>query len=481
MRTIGSNTGLTALALVALLGGAAACSGGTTIYKTVPAEAPPEETPTPGEPATDPSTEGDPTSKDTPAPPLAKGLAITEIAFFQGVKVPVVTAGKAVGKAARNAPVVTGRPALVRVYVSPGEGFAPGVVTAELRLVDGTTRLPALKDTKTINSDSTDETLASTFNFEIPAETLSAGLSYQVLLTAKGGEVPKGAVGARFPTDGGVQAIEDEPSGKLKIVVVPVQYDADGSGRLPDVSAAQLALYKQTFMARYATTDVEITARAPWSYPSTVSANGNGFSALLNAVTNLRKSDGAAADVYYYGAFAPRSSFNTYCGGGCVTGLSTVVESAKTAFLRASVGVGFAGEDAANTAAHEVGHAHGREHAPCGGASGTDPDFPYSGGTIGVWGYNILDKTFLSPTKGKDMMGYCPNEWVSDYTFKALFDRVAAVNGRAVSAGTGGNAQAPSAPSKGSPQTYRMAMLDADGSVAWGGDIELDEEPTSSH
>ena len=39
--------------------------------------------------------------------------------------------------------------------------------------------------------------------------------------------------------------------------------------------------------------------------------------------------------------------------------------------------------DSVNTAAHEVGHAHGREHAPCGGAQSTDPSFPYSNGGIG--------------------------------------------------------------------------------------------------
>jgi len=485
MRTIGSNTGLAALALT-LMSGAAACSGGTTTNQTVPGDPPPDETTTtPGPAATkpDPSLTGDPTSKDTPAPPLVKGLAISSVAVFQAVKVPVVTDGAAVGKAARNAPVVTGRPALVRVYVTKGAGYAGGAVTAELRLVDGTARLPVLKDTKTITNDSTDAVIASTFNFEVPETSLPAGVTYQVLLTAANGEVPKGAADARFPKDGGVQALENEASGTLKIVVVPVQYNADGSGRLPDVSAAQLDLFKQVFTARYPATEIQITARAPWSYASAISANGSGFSAVLSAITKLRKADAAAPDVYYYGAFAPKSSFRSFCGGGCVTGLSTVVDSANTSFLRASVGVGFTGEDAANTAAHEVGHAHGREHAPCGGAQGTDPDFPYTGGGIGVWGYNILDKTLLSPTKGKDMMGYCPNEWVSDYTFKALFDRIAAVNGGKPSAGTGAaqSAQAPSTPGEAAPQTYRMATVEGDGSVAWTGDVELTEAPSSGH
>ncbi len=485
--TIGSGTGFSGLALFALIIGAAACSAGTT---TIIQGAPPGDTPPPDGTTTppavvDPSTEGDPTSKDTPAPPLVAGLAITDVAVFQAVKVPVVTKGKPVGKAKRNAPVVVGRPALVRVYVTLADAYKPTAVTAELRLVDGTTRLPAVKDTKTITADSTDEVGASTFNFEVPAESLPASVTYQVVLTAKGGTVPTGASDARFPKEGGVQSLDVETSGKLKIVVVPVAYQADGSGRTPDVSATQLDLYKQTFMARYPATDVEVTARAAWSYPSAIAANGSGFSAVLNAITNLRKTDGVPSDVYYYGAFAPRSSFSAYCQGGCVTGLSTVVDSPQTSFLRASVGVGFPGMDSAKTAAHEVGHAHGRNHAPCGGAQGTDPNFPYSGGTIGVWGYNILDKTFLSPAKGRDMMGYCPNEWVSDYTFAALFDRISAVNGGTASAGSGslssggGNPQAASSLG-GATQTYRMAMVEGDGAatVAWGGDIELDEEPT---
>ena len=396
------------------------------------------------------------------------------------MKVPVVTSGKVVPVSKRNAPVVTNRPALVRVYVAPSSGYRGTSVTAELRLVDGTTRLPVVKDTKTISSASTDLDVDSTFNFEVPEGSLPPGVTYQVLLTAKDGAVPAGSNDARFPRDGGVQSLDAMASGKLKIVIVPVKYTADGSGRTPDVSATQLALYKQTFMARYPASEVEITARAPWTYASAISPNGSGFSQVLNGITNLRKADGVGADVYYYGALAPTSSFSSFCGGGCVTGLSTVVESPNTSFLRASVGVGYPGSDSASTAAHEVGHAHGREHAPCGGAQGVDPEFPYSGGVIGSWGYDIFTKSFVSPTKGHDFMSYCENEWVSDYTYSALFDRIAALNGNPASGATGSTSSSPStmpAPSA-APQVFRMANVAADGTVSWTSDIELDEEPS---
>jgi hypothetical protein len=502
MRTISSLTNVmlpiprsALIALLALTTGAAACSAqgsSTVIGNSAPGGSDgtaggqdPATSTDPTSPAgTDPSTMGDPTSKDTPAPPLVTGVSITEIAVFQAVKVPVVAAGKVVAPASRNSPVVANRPALIRAYVKTDSSYKGGSITAELRLVDGKTSLPTLKDTKTVSGSSTDATIASTFNFDVPATSLPPGVTYQVLLTQTGGVVPTASSTARFPNDGGVQSLDVMTSGTLKIVIVPVKYTADGSGRTPDVSAAQLARYKQTFMARYPAETVDVTARAPWTYANTVSASGNGFSAVLNAVTNLRKTDGVAADVYYYGALAPSSSFNSFCGGGCVTGLSTVVDSPSTSFLRASVGIGYTGDDSVNTAAHEVGHAHGRNHAPCGGASGVDPSFPYSGASIGTWGYDIFAKTLLSPSVGHDMMAYCDNEWVSDYTYTALFDRIASLNGNPVSGATGetapgsGNFQS-TVEVAGPGGTFRMADVGANGSVTWTNEIELAQEPTA--
>ena len=159
MRTF-QKTGLSGLALISLAiaaVGAAACST-ETVYQHESGQAPADGTGTSTDPTApaDPSTQGDPTSKDTPAPPLVAGLAITDVAFFQAVKIPVLTAGKALGKSQRNAPVVAGRPALVRVYVKPGSGYTPSAVTAELRLVSGTTRLPVVTDTQTLTATSTD-------------------------------------------------------------------------------------------------------------------------------------------------------------------------------------------------------------------------------------------------------------------------------------------------------------------------------------
>ena len=233
-----------------------------------------------------------------------------------------------------------------------------------------------------------------------------------------------------------------ETSGKLKVVIVPVKYDADGSGRTPDVSAAQLALYKQTFMARYPATEVEVTARAPWSYASAISANGTGFSAVLNAVTNLRKTDGARSGRLLLRRVRARRRRSTRSAAAAASRVSArVVDSPKTSFLRASVGVGFSG-DGLGQHRGPRGRPRARSRArSVRRRAGRRSGLPVLGRRASAsWGYDIFAKTFLSPTKGHDMMGYCPNEWVSDYTYTALFDRIAALNGSPASGATGGRA-----------------------------------------
>ncbi len=424
-------------------------------------------------PTDDPNNPGtsDPTNPEAPPAPLAENIAITDIAFFQGVKVLTVKGGEKVSK--RNAPVVAHRPGVLRVYVAPQSGWSAREVTGELRITAGGRKLPIVRDTKKISAASKDEDTKSTFNFEITSDMLTADATFQVAITAEDGVRVDGDSDARWPKDGSQEEVGAQVSGKLKIVVVPIQYNTDGSGRTPDVSAGQLERYRQTFMARYPASEVEITKHAPYPWTTTIAGNGTGFSSVLRAMTQLRQTERPAKDVYYYGLLAPTSSMGTFCNGGCVTGLSTVVENPGTASMRASVGVGFPGQESANTMAHEVGHAHGREHAPCGGANGVDPKFPYQGGVIGVWGYNILTKAFIAPTKGRDMMGYCPNEWVSDYTYSALFTRISTIatekpGGATTGTGTG--------TSSSSSHTFQVATVTADGSLVADGDLDLSDE-----
>jgi len=105
-------------------------------------------------------------------------------------------------------------------------------------------------------------------------------------------------------------------------------------------------------------------------------------------------------------------------------------ESGDTWFYGGVIGLGWLGDrisigladysnyglDGGITAAHEFGHNRGRDHAPCGDPAYPDPDYPYSNGIIGQFGFN-LSKFTVIPNTYKDIMSYCSLEWVSDYTY----------------------------------------------------------------
>jgi hypothetical protein len=455
----------------------------------VPIPVPPNVTSLPGTP--DDAIPIAPTKMSVPQPamPLARDIAIQDVAFFQGVKIPVVAGGQRVATAQRNAPIVAGRDALVRVYVAPSAAWMAHEVTAELVVsgaVGTTAALPVAHDTKVVRGASADENVDSTFNLAIPAASLPAGARFSVAIR-DASITPQnvsgsGPNGASYPPGGDLDAVDAVSTGAgVKVVLVPIRYNADGSRRLPDTSDAQLAAYKMEMLSHYPTADVQIMVRSePMDTNVAIDAQGGGWDELLNELVALRANDGVASDVYYYGAFEPQASVDDYCAAGCVLGLSGLASDAGDPTVRASIGTGYTAGESPGTMSHEIGHAHGRPHAPCGGAADPDPGFPYRGGGVGSWGYDIITHSLIPPTGVTDWMGYCKTTWISDYNYRLIAERMQAVNGAV------GTAEAPNAPrlaggpAAGAGATYRFLNVDRDGGLRWGKSAKLREHPRSS-
>jgi hypothetical protein len=424
--------------------------------------------PTDGSPGTDTSTPPPDSTPPAPTEELVKGLSISEIAVFQGVKVSIAKAGAKFDPSAK-VHVVTGKSALMRVYVQPGDGFTPREVIGELELRSGSAAPKVLRTTKTVSAGSSEATLDSSINFKIPEGAIAKDTSYVVRLLTKPGQPSSGtSTDARFPRDGAPTTLDafDTGEGSLKVVLVPIKYTGDGSGRTAPFDDAQLKIYRDQLHAMYPARKVELTVREPFAWSTTLSRGGSGIGSLLDGVTKLRRSDAAPDDVYYYGAFTVTSTFSEYCGSGCTTGLCHLVNSSSDSLYRACVGIGYAGKTSAGTMAHELGHAHGLPHAPCGGVSGADPSFPYSGGQLGSWGYDERTDTMVEPTKGRDFMSYCSPEWISDYNFERLIKRVSAVSKAGADVSTMSLAL---------PTTYRFVEVQTDGTLRLGDEITLKE------
>ena len=85
---------------------------------------------------------------------------------------------------------------------------------------------------------------------------------------------------------------------------------------------------------------------------------------------------------------------------------------------------------------HEVGHNVGRGHPAQGnscGHSASDMSFPHANAAIGdgtMWGFDVGDtglNSALTPrvysnNTWRDMMSYCDNQWISDYTYNGIYN-----------------------------------------------------------
>ncbi len=350
---------------------------------------------------------------------LATGIGISHVAVYQSLKVPVMDSGASVPAALRNADIVAGRETVFRVYVRPTSTFQPRDVSARLLLINGSEEHRYYAK-KVIEKSSDDLDPVTTFQISVPAGVLTSESRYSVELGECG--QPSGpAAMARFPAQGDT-SLEVRETGGIKIKLIPIL----ANGRLPDVSSSALAKYKQLVEAMFPVASVQITLgdQIDTTYPID-------WPATLDQLRSKRMNDTASDDVYYYGLIRPEDNLRNLCGSSCITGIGYVANS-HSASLRVALGVGFADRFSAEVMAHELGHTMGRNHAPCvegGSMDGVDKGYPYTKGVIGSTGYDSQRKAFLYADRNTDIMGYCSNKWISDYTYKALADRLVQVNG----------------------------------------------------
>jgi hypothetical protein len=398
-------------------------------------------------------------------PVLADSLVMSDVAVFQAVKAIVVSAGVHTTKA--NAPVIAGRPGLLRVYVTPGSSFTPKAIEAELHLSLAGSELAVLKDSKMITGPSTDKDLGTTFNFKLSEEQIALDVDFSFVARDPSVPADRSEGTIKYPPDGTADTLDAQGSANVKVVIVPVRYDFDGSGRLPDTTPTQVARYHDTIYKMYPAASVDVSVHAPWPWAGEIRDDGTGWDEILQGLVDLRASDNPSKDSYYIAAFEPAPSIQDYCNGGCILGVAPLIGSGDVQYRVAMI-VGYSGQSAPNTLNQELAHAMGREHAPCGGAGGPDKKYPYAGGKIGVWGYDLLSGKLLDPAgQSRDFMGYCYPIWISDYTFSGLYNRIRVVN-------LTKKIQPPAG------KTLRRLFVGKDGTTRWGGTVSSEMGPTDS-
>lgn len=351
----------------------------------------------------------------------APGVALNEIAIYQGPKRQVMVGGAP----AEGVPLVAGRDALFRVFHATAPDYDGQPVSAKLDLMDGQ---PPLETTLVLPPSANEADLASTITFQVPGSRIGQELSYRLEL----GQPPAGRAdnpGARFEQK---VAVAGHPN-TFRVMLVPFAYDADGSGRLPDLSAERVESYRKRLLALYPVSNVEVTTHAPVPWSSPIGPDGSGWQSVGLKLYSLRNAEGIPSDVYLYGVFMPTDTLSQFCFPSCLLGVTLLNDNPPDVgqvSLRLALGVGYP-DVAENTAAHELGHAHGRGHANCG--LGIDPksidqSYPHPNGSIGDWGWDITTGELQDPAVSTDIMSYCKNQFISGYNYEKLANRSQNVN-----------------------------------------------------
>jgi len=350
----------------------------------------------------------------------ALGITLKQIAVYQTLKIGVMDSGAEIAPEKRSSDVVSGRQTLFRLSVTLDAGFTARALSGRVTLSNGNGAAQYFAK-QTISKSSLDTDPTTTFQVFVPAEQLTVDTRYSAELVECGTGAGQAGV-TRFPASGDV-ALGARRTGTVKVKFIPLF----ANNKLPDTSETALTVYRQALMAMYPIDSVDFSVGTQLNVAFPVN-----WEAALDQMRTKRKTDNPAADVYYYGLLKAQDTFSQFCGGGCTAGIGYVADLNSPSF-RVAMGVAYADRNSAQTMAHELGHNHGRNHAPCvpngGSISGVDPGYPFPDGHTGVIGYDSRTKALLSADKGTDLMGYCNNVWLSEYTYGGITDRVASLNG----------------------------------------------------
>ena len=314
---------------------------------------------------------------------------------------------QAVQKLDRSIPLVAQRDGVLRVFLKASGAnratpmvrvtITGGAISPWQRVIPAPTpSVPTQVDENDINSS---------WNLRIPGSALAPDGHIQLEVD------PDQAVAEVDPTARQVQsALEVRRVPVLRITLIPVAQsgltgEVETGGRTREGWLAR-------FRAMYPVAGIDL--RVGPVHRTTANLNDHpdddhDWAQLLGELGNLRLANGDAG-CYYYGVVKRSNAHGTHG--------QTPVAAQEAAGWDDLAGY-------QDTFAHEMGHALGRNHAPCGvPVFGHDTGWPsgpaHAQAALGAAGLDVATMTAKASPAFRDIMGYCPPYWVSDVTYLGI-------------------------------------------------------------
>ncbi len=300
-------------------------------------------------------------------------------------------------------PLVANRRALARVFVR-GSRAGLDSVTVRLRVFQGATVLGTFT-ARAAPTTNVNEACCSA-NILVPSELMRAGISVLADVDPDNqlGETNEGD--NRFPLSGTAQSLQVVDVPPLGVRFVPIAQNRNG--QVAGVAVSIFNVFENMWPVNVINADV----RQPLVIDYVIGSESfDDWIRLVRDVEIVRQMEGG--QTYYYGLVRTT-------GTRGVLGLANGIP-ARTA-IGIDEGSGFGATFARETFAHEMGHVLSLRHAPCGGATGPDPQYPFGDARTGAWGINLATGQLFAPER-KDIMSYCPpDQWVSPFQYRKVLD-----------------------------------------------------------
>ena len=301
--------------------------------------------------------------------------------------------------------LVAGRDAYLRVFVV-ANGENSTAPKARIRVYQSGTLVSTLQIIAPTGSTPTvaqESPLGTSWNVRVQGAFIQPGLAVLADVDPDGEVAETDETDNIFPLEGVPAATVVRRASEFAVRLVPVQ--VGNSGTTGDVSSATFSQFLDPTLRMFPLPGINADLHAVFTSsrgPLDPNDANGAWHTALSELDALRVVEGSTRT--YYGVV--RIGYSSGIGGLGYVGRPTAI--------------GYdALPDAGRVAAHEFGHTWNRRHAPCGNPGGPDPNYPYVGGAIGVSGFNLDLEALVEPSR-PDIMGYCGNPWISDYTYLAV-------------------------------------------------------------
>lgn len=386
---------------------------------------------------------------------FAAGVSIDRVEINQGVGIEIAAGGQMLPSSSWVAPLIGGRPGLIRVLWSTDASFSPREVLARVTLEHSDGTSTQFEQTRTIAGPPDPGSLDGTFAIEFGEDSLREGDAIIVGLFEVDPDQPgtPDAAGQRLPAEGSAAIDVIGGAMTIKVVVVPANDPAvDGASYEPTTEIREML--ETDLYNLYPVNAIEVEYHAPVEIEDCYDGG-----AILAQLSGYRNSEDQGANVYYHAIFP-----NSHEGSCWAGGMAWLVDDSMGAD-RVSYSVNHWGESP-NNVTHELGHSNGREHSWEDGAyqpsSSGSPDC----GRRATWGWPLregqhpkaiewdfpqmqtLADWLIAPTEGlvladyceghadyetwgpalNDVMSYAFPYWISAHTYRHLAERIATLS-----------------------------------------------------